>query len=503
MHNCEDVSLWSAIPLHLAAGFESVGAYSLMQEHLNRGADPNHRNSDGLTPVHIAAAWGRLDNLKLLLLNGGDPLIADNDSFTALDMAIEEQFWPCVKLIVWWCGIDRSELSSLIHPKLREQFQLYGEDQVVSHIFPSSRSSRKIDEHLNEKQEQEEEEEEDIDKVFEKLLLSSPKSASPSTGIKRITGSCTVRKCEPDPKTLQKWNHSLTEAENRLHSSVDSSVLVSCERMTNAELRKALTEDGYCVGPVTKQNRKIYIYKLAKNLSEKRLSSGQKFSVELEMMFKGRLDRAEAMNDIQLLKNYFEKFRNSGTRWREGSLKNSFCYFLIDPTVTDDLPSRANSMRGERCNIYLHRLIALSKICIFLECEIMQIFCKSIFYIGKGKKCRPLQHLKDAAKRKDEKTTCKKLRKILQLWTSDQGVVSFHVWNNITPIEAYTREAAMIDAIGLKNLCNRRRGEYHGPASLWTSARQRQLGAYLLETAAKIFLLEGERCFKLADVMQK
>ncbi|KAL1246032.1 Ankyrin repeat and LEM domain-containing protein [Trichinella spiralis] len=462
MHNCEDVSLWSAIPLHLAAGFESVGAYSLMQEHLNRGADPNHRNSDGLTPVHIAAAWGRLDNLKLLLLNGGDPLIADNDSFTALDMAIEEQFWPCVKLIVWWCGIDRSELSSLIHPKLREQFQLYGEDQVVSHIFPSSRSSRKIDEHLNEKQEQEEEEEEDIDK--------------------RIAGSCTVRKCEPDPKTLQKWNHSLTEAENRLHSSVDSSVLVSCERMTNAELRKALTEDGYCVGPVTKQNRKIYIYKLAKNLSEKRLSSGQKFSVELEMMFKGRLDRAEAMNDIQLLKNYFEKFRNSGTRWREGSLKNSFCYFLIDPTVTDDLPSRANSMR---------------------ECEIMQIFCKSIFYIGKGKKCRPLQHLKDAAKRKDEKTTCKKLRKILQLWTSDQGVVSFHVWNNITPIEAYTREAAMIDAIGLKNLCNRRRGEYHGPASLWTSARQRQLGAYLLETAAKIFLLEGERCFKLADVMQK
>ncbi|XP_003371507.1 putative ankyrin repeat domain-containing protein 41 [Trichinella spiralis] len=394
MHNCEDVSLWSAIPLHLAAGFESVGAYSLMQEHLNRGADPNHRNSDGLTPVHIAAAWGRLDNLKLLLLNGGDPLIADNDSFTALDMAIEEQFWPCVKLIVWWCGIDRSELSSLIHPKLREQFQLYGEDQVVSHIFP-------------------------------------------------------IRKCEPDPKTLQKWNHSLTEAENRLHSSVDSSVLVSCERMTNAELRKALTEDGYCVGPVTKQNRKIYIYKLAKNLSEKRLSSGQKFSVELEMMFKGRLDRAEAMNDIQLLKNYFEKFRNSGTRWREGSLKNSFCYFLIDPTVTDDLPSRANSMRGERCNIYLHRLIALSKICIFLECEIMQIFCKSIFYIGKGKKCRPLQHLKDAAKRKDEKTTCKKLRKILQLWTSDQGVVSFHVWNNITPIEAYTREAAMIDAIDI------------------------------------------------------
>ncbi|KRZ70558.1 Ankyrin repeat and LEM domain-containing protein 1, partial [Trichinella papuae] len=480
MHNCEDVSLWSAIPLHLAAGCESVGAYSLMQEHLNRGADPNHRNSDGLTPVHIAAAWGRFDNLKLLLLNGGDPLIADNDSFTALDMAIEEQFWPCVKLIVWWCGIDRREISSLIHPKLREQFQLNGEDQVVSHIFQSSRSNPK---------KEEEEEEQDLDQLFEKLLLSSPKSILPSTGIKRITNSATVRKCEPDAKTLRQWNRSLTEAENRLHSSIDSSVLVSCERMTNAELRKALTEDGYCVGPVTKQNRKIYIYKLAKNLSEKKFGSGQKFSVELEMMFKGGLHCAEAMDDIQLLKNYFEKFRNSGRRWREGNLKNSFCYFLIDPTVTEDLPSRANGMRGD--------------VAIFAQCEIMKIFCKSIFYIGKGKKCRPLQHLKDAAKRKDEKTNCKKLLKILQLWTSDQGVVSFHVWNNITPMEAYTREAAMIDAIGLKNLCNRKRGEYHGPASLWTSARQRQLGAYLLQTAAKIFLLEGERCFKLADVMQK
>lgn len=36
------------------------------------------RSSEGLTPVHIAALWGCYQNLKVLLMNGGNPNCKDN-----------------------------------------------------------------------------------------------------------------------------------------------------------------------------------------------------------------------------------------------------------------------------------------------------------------------------------------------------------------------------------------------------------------------------------------
>lgn len=36
------------------------------------------RSSEGLTPLHIAAVWGCYQNLKLLLMNGGNPKTKDN-----------------------------------------------------------------------------------------------------------------------------------------------------------------------------------------------------------------------------------------------------------------------------------------------------------------------------------------------------------------------------------------------------------------------------------------
>ena len=41
-----------------------------------------------------------------------------------------------------------------------------------------------------------------------------------------------------------------------------------------------------------------------------------------------------------------------------------------------------------------------------------------------------------------------KLDQILDIWSSGRGVVSLHVFQNTTSQEAFTREAAMIDAIG-------------------------------------------------------
>lgn len=46
-----------------------------------------------MTPVHIAAIWGRVDNLKLLIGCGGDPSRCDLDGLTAFDYAAREQQW--------------------------------------------------------------------------------------------------------------------------------------------------------------------------------------------------------------------------------------------------------------------------------------------------------------------------------------------------------------------------------------------------------------------------
>ena len=44
-----------------------------------------------------------------------------------------------------------------------------------------------------------------------------------------------------------------------------------------------------------------------------------------------------------------------------------------------------------------------------------------------------------------------KVLRILQIWESGLGVISLHVFQNVIPVEAYTREACMISSIGEKS----------------------------------------------------
>lgn len=41
-----------------------------------------------------------------------------------------------------------------------------------------------------------------------------------------------------------------------------------------------------------------------------------------------------------------------------------------------------------------------------------------------------------------------KVQHILQVWNCGHGVISLHCFQNVIPVEAYTREACMVDAIG-------------------------------------------------------
>lgn len=167
---------------------------------------------------------------------------------------------------------------------------------------------------------------------------------------------------------------------------------------------------------------------------------------------------------------------------RESVCKSSFNYLLLDPRKSQNLPYKVFSWADQ---------------------DLWRTFIDSIFYIGKGTRSRPFQHLYDACKTKVPRKNREKVQTILDIWGSGYGVVSIQVFNNSIGVEGLTREAAMIDAIGLDNLSNVRPGDYYGPAASWSAEQKLLLGTFLLYRAFKIFLQEGERQIRPVDLKLK
>lgn len=194
------------------------------------------------------------------------------------------------------------------------------------------------------------------------------------------------------------------------------------------------------------------------------------------------------LNDLTVYKSLEEaltkQFSNPdpSRKWREGVNKSSFTYLLLDPRITNNLPCRVELMQPK---------------------EIWETFLSSIFYVGKGKRARPYSHLYEAVnlwKRGEYKSENKKLQHIIDIWKNNDGVVCLHVFQNIIPVEAYTREAAMINALNIKNVENIKTGDFYGIAATWPHKQRRMLGVYLLYKAMMIFLNEGERQLCPTDI---
>ncbi|CAG0880036.1 unnamed protein product [Darwinula stevensoni] len=118
-------------------------------------------------------------------------------------------------------------------------------------------------------------------------------------------------------------------------------------------------------------------------------------------------------------------------KWREGVAKSAFTYLLLDPRLTQNLPARTD----------------------LCETEKLRIFVSSVFYIGKGKQNRPYHHLYQALRTtRSQHQEPLKAKRIQEIWGSEQGVVLLQVFHSVIPVEAYSREAAMIDAIAKENV---------------------------------------------------
>ncbi|XP_061594469.1 ankyrin repeat and LEM domain-containing protein 1 [Cololabis saira] len=266
--------------------------------------------------------------------------------------------------------------------------------------------------------------------------------------------------------------------------------------LTDKELRLKLVELGESPGPISTRTRPTYMRRLCHLLQEsnshswhpqRQLNQPQTghlgYSPELSLALQNfKLPDCHA--DEQALSQQFDQ-PDKNRKWREGIIKSSFNYLLLDPRVTKNLPFRCHSMTPHEC---------------------FQTFVHAIFYVGKGKRSRPYSHLYEALEyykgEKTSKNLCTKVQQILQVWNAGQGVISLHCFQNVIPVEAYTREACMVEAVGLKMLTNQKRGDFYGVVSNWQQKRKRQLGIHLLYRAMQIFLAEGERQLRPADIRQ-
>ncbi|ROT64301.1 putative ankyrin repeat and LEM domain-containing protein 1 [Penaeus vannamei] len=253
---------------------------------------------------------------------------------------------------------------------------------------------------------------------------------------------------------------SIARRELKFHWNGNSIKALSAET-----LRARLKAVGYTPGPITAGTHRVYqrhLMRIRKNpqmLKEENADSAKpSYPRELKMALEdpssvdwiswGSLERVMSSPFCQ---------PDPMRHWRDGTTKSCFNYLLLDPRITQDLPLRIEG--------------------------------------------RPYYHLYEAIKSLENgKKKNKKIERIHDIWSEGVGVISLHVFQNTIPVEAWTREAAMITAIGLGNLSNSIQGTFYGLPSTWRWAERRRLGTHLLWRTLQIFLQEGERQLRPSDV---
>ncbi|XP_053906453.1 ankyrin repeat and LEM domain-containing protein 1 isoform X2 [Cuculus canorus] len=248
--------------------------------------------------------------------------------------------------------------------------------------------------------------------------------------------------------------------------------------LSDEGLRRRLRALGDDPGPITDLTRRLYLWRLEKLVRRRQRTAGGHSPELVAALRSGRIPDC-AQDELVLAQQFDHPDRNR--HWREGLVKSSFNYLLLDPRTTQNLPLRSHRLSSAEC---------------------FRTFIKAIFYVGKGTRARPYCHLAEALSqhRAGKQEGCPKVRRILEIWASGQGVISVHCFQNTIPAEAYTRESCLVEALGLWAITNQRKGNCYGAVASWPAEQRRRLGVHMLHRVMRIFLAEGERQLRPSDI---
>ncbi|XP_036149939.1 uncharacterized protein LOC105829089 isoform X2 [Monomorium pharaonis] len=122
-------------PFHLVIGNDSEEfAEEVTKLFLRHGGNPNVRSNDGMTPVHVAAAWGRINILQLLLANGGDPLCLDNDGRSPFHYAFEGKYFKAVTLLANYCENTPNEDNTPKYNMILDKVLIINGDVIAEYV---------------------------------------------------------------------------------------------------------------------------------------------------------------------------------------------------------------------------------------------------------------------------------------------------------------------------------------------------------------------------------
>ena len=255
--------------LHLAANC-STKIIDLM---ITNGADVNHQNGDGYSALHVAAMNGCIEGVKLLLANGVNVGLMDNDMMTARDYAEEEEQWEIVELLDEHTlenvdnleegeeNMDTSLCETFVN-MMMDNVITHGDNYSVAEDTNGPDTSGTLDFI--------------VDKIEQLTLTESNHLEVTSPNISATNDSvCTELYITAYDDQLYQDTTSVQE----------SQTLSNLSSLTNSELREKLLSLGEQPGPITELTRSAYIKYLMKILQGVQPSGNQGYKGKNEWTY--------------------------------------------------------------------------------------------------------------------------------------------------------------------------------------------------------------------------
>lgn len=472
--------------MHLAAGLDSEHREHVIELLIKFRADLNcpgkSENVDDIRPLHLAAMWGYDLTVKLLLFHGADASLRDVNNLSPVDYATLFDNYLCISLLLRYGSLNSTA-------------------SAWSAIMDSSLGESNVDTSL--------------DDCLYTTALELGGGANVNFGDGGGDSDRKDRSIYHSVCFFDDTDHENGDDEDRDHNDDDHDhdPLDDIRNedidlgMDNQRLRLELIRLGRTPGPITDTTKRLYAKLLAHLEKEdkelvysprtKNKAQLNGYSIQLNSIITGKFSSKQAL-DLEK-----EFIRLSGKEDYHGP-KQFFNYILIDPRISKNLPDQAleasdsDTSKEHVSPEILNPKRAMGRVNRKFNPKLFTRFIESIFYIGKGQKKRDLMHLYDALADRGS-ITKNKIDRIRSIWNDGYGVVSLHLFHNITSKEALTREALMIETIGLNNLTNLLRGTIQFKLG-WNEHKRKLLGALLLHRAYTQLLNEGERQLKREDL---